>query len=211
MNDHAHRLLSQVVLATGNKGKVGEFAELLTPLNITVSPQSEYGIGSQFPEAEETGLTFVENAIIKARYASGISGLPALSDDSGIEIDALDGEPGVYSARYAGEHGDAKSNNALVMQKLQGVPTEQRTARFHCVLCYIRHPNDPAPIIAHGIWEGHIIDQEIGVNGFGYDPLFWVPGYDCTAAQLEPTVKNQLSHRGQALKQLIDALASMVR
>ncbi|CAH0532593.1 dITP/XTP pyrophosphatase [Vibrio stylophorae] len=190
--------MTAIVLATGNAGKVREMADLLADFGFTVHPQSEFNID----DVEETGTTFVENAIIKARHAAKVSGLAAIADDSGLEIDALNGEPGIYSARYAGEHGNDAANNAKVLKALEGVPEAQRTARFHCVLVLMRHASDPTPLICHGVWQGRIALQACGDNGFGYDPIFFVPSENCHAAELESARKKQLSHRGQALQAL---------
>ncbi|WP_299730696.1 XTP/dITP diphosphatase [uncultured Endozoicomonas sp.] len=203
------RDIRQVVLASGNKGKLAEFQRLLEPLYIQMQPQSEFGIGVTLPEAEETGLTFVENAILKARYAAKISGLPVIADDSGLEVDYLNGEPGIYSARYAGSEASDADNNQKLLQKLAGVKFAERTARFHCVLVYLRHEHDPTPIIAHGKWEGFVIEEALGDHGFGYDPLFMVPTEHKTAAELPSEVKNQLSHRAQALQKLISSLKEL--
>lgn len=190
-----------IVLASNNLGKIKEFNELFRRFHIEVKPQGEFNV----EDADETGLTFVENAILKARHACANTGMPALADDSGIEVDFLDGAPGIYSARFAGKHGDNNANNALLLEKLQGVPAEQRTARFHCVLAFMRHANDPTPIIAHGTWEGRILESLEGTEGFGYDPLFYVPEKGCSAASLSKQEKNQISHRAQALKALLEA------
>ncbi|MCG6966893.1 MAG: RdgB/HAM1 family non-canonical purine NTP pyrophosphatase [Chromatiaceae bacterium] len=191
----------RVVLATGNKGKVKEFSELLADQDISVAPQSDFGV----PDADETGLTFVENAIIKARNAAMHTGLPAIADDSGIEVDYLNGAPGIYSARYAGD-GSSAANNAKLLAALEGVPTAQRSARFQCLLVFLRHADDPTPIICQGTWEGTILTLEQGDAGFGYDPLFFVPTAGCSAAELPAERKNELSHRGQALRCLLAAL-----
>ncbi|WDE10673.1 XTP/dITP diphosphatase [Thalassomonas haliotis] len=191
--------MSTIVLATGNKGKVKELSELLAAENITIVPQSDF----QVPDVPETGTTFVENAIIKARHAAKITGKPAIADDSGLEVDALSGAPGVYSARYAGEDASDHDNIVKLLEQLQGVPAEKRTARFHCVLVYMRHSEDPTPVICHGSWEGRITLEQQGEQGFGYDPVFWVAQQQLTSAQLPREVKNQLSHRGQALAQLV--------
>ena len=198
-----------LVLASGNQGKLSEFQNMLEPLNIGVSPQSEFGIGTDTPEAEETGWTFIENAIIKARYAAKISGFPVIADDSGLEVDYLNGKPGIYSARYAGPHASSMENNQKLLQAMQGVSPAERSARFHCVLVYLRHYRDPAPIVTHGQWEGFITEEGCGNHGFGYDPLFWVPEESRTAAQLPKELKNQLSHRAQALKQLVSKLSKI--
>ncbi|MCW5584745.1 MAG: RdgB/HAM1 family non-canonical purine NTP pyrophosphatase [Chromatiales bacterium] len=194
----------RIVLATGNKGKVKEFSELLADREITVVPQSDFGV----PDAEETGLTFVENAIIKARNAAQHTGLPAIADDSGLEVDHLNGAPGIYSARYAGADGGSAANNAKLLAALSEVPEPQRSARFQCVLVYLRHADDPTPIICQGTWEGVILRSPQGQAGFGYDPLFFVDDEGCSAAELPAERKNQLSHRGQALRCLLAALSS---
>ncbi|WP_281559923.1 XTP/dITP diphosphatase [Thalassomonas sp. RHCl1] len=191
--------MSTIVLATGNKGKVKELSELLAAEQITIVPQSDF----QVPDVPETGTTFVENAIIKARHAAKITGKPAIADDSGLEVDALNGAPGVYSARYAGEDASDHDNIVKLLEQLKGVPAEKRTARFHCVLVYMRHSEDPTPVICLGSWEGQITLEKQGEQGFGYDPVFWVEGQQLTSAQLPREVKNQLSHRGQALAQLV--------
>lgn len=195
--------MSTIVLATGNKGKVKELAELLADQQINVKPQSEFNVS----DVEETGTTFVENAIIKARHAAKITGLPAIADDSGLEVDALNGAPGVYSARYAGEGATDQDNNKKLISALENIPEENRTARFHCVLVYMKHENDPTPIICHGKWEGSIITSPQGEQGFGYDPLFWQEQFQMTSAQLPRDIKNKLSHRGQALKLLTAELS----
>ena len=188
--------LQQIVLASNNAGKIREIQALLPDYPIV--PQSAFNI----IEAEETGLSFVENAIIKARNAALHSGLPAIADDSGLVIDALQGAPGVLSARYAGIGAGDQDNLQKALQVLAGVPDEQRTARFVCVMVFMRHAEDPLPVIAQGVWEGRILQQAKGENGFGYDPVFWVPERDCAAAELSSEVKNALSHRGKALKML---------
>lgn len=192
-------LHQHVVLASGNAGKLREFAALLDKQSIQITPQSAFNV----PDVDETGLTFVENAIIKARHAAEYSGLPAIADDSGLEVDALQGEPGIYSARYAGGHGDDAANNLKLLEALKDVPDAQRTARFQCVIVYLRHPKDPTPIICQGAWEGRILREQRGANGFGYDPLFWVPSENACSAELPAERKNRLSHRGQALGRLL--------
>lgn len=193
----------RIVLASNNAGKVREINQLLADQLIEVVPQSEFDT----PEAEETGLTFVENAILKARNACAHSGLAAIADDSGIEVDHLNGAPGIRSARYADGAGD-EANNRKLLAELKGVPEAARGARFQCLLVYLRHADDPTPLICQGTWEGRILTAPIGENGFGYDPLFWVPEQGCSSAQLDPQMKNRLSHRGQALRQLLQALSS---
>ncbi len=193
----------RVVLASNNAGKVREINLLLQDQQIQVVPQREFDI----QDIEETGLTFVENAILKARHAARKSGLAAIADDSGLEVDALKGAPGIYSARFAGPGCNDGDNNRKLIEGLREIPDEQRSARFQCLMVYMRHGDDPTPIICQGTWEGRIMQQPQGENGFGYDPLFFVPGENCTSAQLSPEIKNQLSHRGQALGKLLTALA----
>lgn len=188
----------KVVLASGNAGKVVELQKALESFHVTLIPQTQYGVES----AEETGLTFIENAILKARHASKETGLPALADDSGLEVDALQGAPGIYSARYAGEDATDAQNNQKLLEMLDGIETEQRTARFHCVLVYVRHWQDPTPLICQASWDGVIKTELDGEGGFGYDPLFYIPNLNCTSAQLSKDEKNKISHRGQAIKKL---------
>ncbi len=192
----------KVVLASGNAGKVREFNQLLGSQHIEVVPQSHFGV----PEAAETGLTFVENAILKARNAALHTGLPAVADDSGIEVDALNGAPGIYSARYAGEGASDEANLRKLLVALEGVPEARRTARFQCLIVYLRHAEDPTPLVCQGTWEGAILTAPRGENGFGYDPVFLVPGRGVSSAELPPDEKNRLSHRGQALRSLLEAL-----
>ena len=194
--------MQKIVLASNNKGKVREFGEMLSILNMEVVPQATFNI----EDADETGLTFVENAIIKARHASAIAGLPAIADDSGLEVDFLNGAPGIYSARYSGEGATDEKNLHKLLDALKDVPEEKRTARFQCLLVYMRHAEDPTPIICQGTWEGIIMTEPQGENGFGYDPIFYVPSHNCSSAQLAADEKNKLSHRGQALKKLLTAL-----
>lgn len=188
----------KVVLASGNAKKIRELTEILAPMDMTVVPQSEFDV----PEAEETGLTFVENALLKARNAARHTGLPALADDSGIEVDALRGAPGIYSARFSGPGATDASNNALLVEKLRDVPDAERTARYQAVIVFLRHAEDPTPLIAQGSWEGRIVLEPRGDGGFGYDPHFWVEEQQCTAAQLSAADKHALSHRGKALARL---------
>lgn len=188
----------RIVLATGNTGKLREFSAMLTDLGLEFIRQSDLNV----PDIPETGLTFVENALLKARNAAQHTGLAAMADDSGLVVDALGGAPGLYSARYAGEPSNDAANNAKLLQALQEIPQAQRSARFYCCIVYLRHANDPTPIIAEAAWEGTILTAAQGQNGFGYDPLFWVPSEQCSSAQLPPEVKNRLSHRGQALRRL---------
>lgn len=194
--------MEKIVLATGNKKKVEELNALLENQDYQVVPQSEFNVDS----VPETGTTFVENAIIKARHAARVTGLPAIADDSGIEVDALLGRPGVYSARYAGEDASDQENLDKLLEEMNGVPKILRSARYWCVLVYMRHADDPTPIICQASWEGQIATEPTGEHGFGYDPIFFLPEKNCTAAELEPVVKNHLSHRGQALAQLAKAL-----
>jgi XTP/dITP diphosphohydrolase len=192
----------RLVLASANPGKQREFEALLSPFGMSLTLQSELGISS----IEESGTTFEANALLKARHASRLSALPALADDSGLEVDALGGRPGVRSARYAADAASDEDNNALLLHELQGVPAQRRTARYHCVLVLVRDASDPAPLIARGSWEGRIGVRPAGDGGFGYDPLFLPEGQQCSAAQLPPEVKNQLSHRGKALAALVAQL-----
>ena len=194
--------MKRIVLASNNRGKIREFNELLSDLDLEVHPQGEFGV----PEVEETGLSFVENAILKARHASLHTGLPAIADDSGLEVDALNGAPGIYSARYAGTGAGDAANVAKLLEALAGEPDSERTARFQCLLVFLRHGSDPTPIICQGTWEGQILHQPVGDNGFGYDPVFYVPNRACSAAELPADVKNALSHRGQALRKLVTRL-----
>jgi XTP/dITP diphosphohydrolase len=192
----------RVVLATGNAGKQREFAALLAPLGLEVLTQGSLGIAP----AEETGTTFEENALLKARHAARAAGLPALADDSGIEVDGLGGRPGVYSARYAGADASDEENNTLLLAELAGRPAEARRARYRCVIAYVREADDPAPLLAQGSWEGRIATTPAGTGGFGYDPLFVPLGQDHTAAQMSPPDKNAVSHRGVALAALLKLL-----
>ena len=207
----------KLVLASSNQGKLAELHDLLGDADIDLHAQSEFGV----EDAEETGLTFVENAILKARHASRATGLPALGDDSGLCVDALNGAPGLYSARYSGVHGDNAANIAKLLDVLRDVPEMQRSARFVCVLAMLRHADDPQPLIAEGVWEGRILFAPRGDGGFGYDPVFFDPyvfGPDVFgprrgmgAAELEASLKNRISHRGRALAQLRETLLAAVR
>ena len=190
-------MTKKVVLASGNQGKLREFFHILNKEGFDVVAQSDYDV----VDVPETGLTFVENAIIKARNASQHTGLPALADDSGIEVDALNGRPGIYSARYSGEGDDA--NNTKLLDEMKDVPDDKRTARFRCCIVYMRHGDDPSPLIADASWEGTILHELSGENGFGYDPLFFVPTHGTSSAELSPDVKNGISHRGKALLQIL--------
>ena len=194
--------MNNIVLASSNPGKVREINQLLVELDMHVVPQGDYGV----TDAEETGLTFVENAILKARNAAAHTGLPAIADDSGIEVDALNGAPGIYSARYAGTGASDQDNLQKLLDALRDIPEAERTARFQCLMVYMRHGEDPTPLICQGTWEGRILLEPRGDNGFGYDPLFHVPTHSCSSAELEPDVKNALSHRGQALRLMLAAL-----
>lgn len=191
----------RVVLASSNRGKLRELQKILRQENIDLLPQSEFGV----TDAEETGLSFVENAIIKARHACEVTGLPSIADDSGIEVDALNGDPGIFSARYSGIAGDGAddANNTKLLQALEHVKDAERTARFQCVIVYLRHAADPVPLICQGTWEGRILTEAYGSDGFGYDPLFYVPTHQCASAELPEETKNAISHRGQALQKLL--------
>lgn len=193
----------KITLASGNKGKLAEFQQLLAGLHFDVVPQSDFNI----PEAIENGLSFVENALIKARHASRLTGLPAIADDSGLEVDALNGAPGIYSSRFSGENATDDKNNLQLLSLLQDIPEAERTARFQCLLVYLRHPEDPTPLICQGTWEGRIAFNADGENGFGYDPLFYIPELSCTSAQLDKEQKNKLSHRGKAMAELLKQLS----
>lgn len=194
--------MKRIVLATGNAGKLRELAAMLAGHGIEVVSQTDFGVA----EAEETGLSFVENAILKARNASRQTGLPAIADDSGLEVDALHGAPGIHSARYAGERATDADNIAKLLEAMRSVPPEQRGARFRCAMVHVRHADDPAPLICEGVWPGRILDAPRGNNGFGYDPIFLVAERGCASAELAPEEKNRLSHRGQALRKLVAAL-----
>lgn len=192
-------MIEKLVLASGNQGKLREFSQLFADKDIQVIPQNEFDT----LEAEETGLSFVENAIIKARNACKFSGLPSLADDSGLEVDALLGAPGIYSARYAGINASDEDNYLKLLETLKDVPAEKRTARFQCVLVYMRHENDPTPQVFQGSWEGQILSEPSGAEGFGYDPIFLIPNEACSSAELSKERKNALSHRGQAIQELL--------
>ena len=194
--------MKDIVLASSNQGKVREINQVLAGLGVVVRPQGEFNV----IDAEETGLTFVENAILKARNAAQHTGLPAIADDSGLEVDALDGAPGIYSARFAGAGASDQANLEKLLDALRDTPEEKRTARFQCLMVYMRHAKDPTPLICQGSWEGRILTTARGSNGFGYDPVFYVPTHDCSSAELPAETKNQLSHRGQALRKLLAAL-----
>lgn len=189
--------MKTIVLASSNQGKIKEFNQLMVEFGVQVVPQSEFHL----PSVEETGLSFVENALLKARYAAQHTGLAALADDSGIEVDALQGAPGIYSARFAGEGATDAENNQLLIKRLAELPQLPRTARYHCVIVFMRHATDPMPLICQGTWAGTITFEAQGSQGFGYDPYFYVPTHRCTAAALPPDIKNQISHRAQAFQQ----------
>lgn len=194
--------MQKVVLATGNPGKVNELADLLRDFGMDIVAQTSLGVES----AEETGLTFIENAILKARHASAQTGLPAIADDSGISVDALGGAPGIYSARYAGEDASDEQNLHKLLDAMKSVPDEKRQAQFNCVLVYLRHAEDPTPLVFHGRWPGIITHVPSGQGGFGYDPIFYVPELNRTSAELSKSEKQAISHRGKALAMLLDAL-----
>ncbi|MDH3673541.1 MAG: RdgB/HAM1 family non-canonical purine NTP pyrophosphatase [Gammaproteobacteria bacterium] len=194
----------EIVLASNNPGKVREIAQLLADLDLSVLPQSQFDV----PDVEETGLTFVENAILKARNAAQKTGLAAIADDSGLEVDALYGAPGIHSARYAGMGSSDQANLDKLLRALIDVPQGARSARFQCLMVYLAHERDPSPLICQGTWQGRILFEPIGDNGFGYDPVFFVPTHNCSSAELPPEIKNELSHRGQALRKLVEALHS---
>ncbi|RLK48289.1 XTP/dITP diphosphohydrolase [Alkalispirillum mobile] len=196
--------MNRIVLASGNQGKVRELQGLLAETGIQIIPQSEFCV----PDADETGLSFIENAILKARHACRHTDLPALADDSGLEVDFLDGEPGIYSARYAGGHGNDAANNTRLLGELDGVPEAERTARFRCAIALLRHADDPMPLVVSGTWEGRILTAPRGEGGFGYDPLFFDPELDQSAAELDGETKNRHSHRGRALRALLAAMTS---
>jgi XTP/dITP diphosphohydrolase len=195
----------KLVLASSNPGKLREINQMLAGLGMEVLSRSEFDV----PDADETGLSFVENAILKARHAAALTGLPAIADDSGLEVDALKGAPGIYSARYAGIGASDAENVQKLLAELKDVPEAERTARFQCLMVFMAHAEDPTPLICQGSWEGRILFAPQGENGFGYDPVFWVPGEQCSSAELAPELKNRLSHRGQALQKLLEALKSV--
>ena len=202
MSPRGCALPPRLVLATGNAGKLREMRAILAPWSVDVRPQSEFTGAA----AEETGLSFVENAILKARFAAAASGLPAIADDSGLEVDALHGAPGIYSARYAGPDADDAANNARLLQELDAMPDAARAARYRCAMVFLRWPLDPSPLVRQASWEGRIARVPRGSGGFGYDPLFLVGDGEVTAAEMEPARKNEVSHRGKALRALVAAL-----
>jgi XTP/dITP diphosphohydrolase len=197
--------MKDIVLASSNKGKIAELQLLLTPLNFRILPQSNFSIS----DADETGSCFVENALIKAKHAAGLSGLPSIADDSGLCVDALNGAPGIYSARYAGEQATDANNNKKLLLALNNIPFEKRTAHFHCALVFVRNADDQHPIVCDSTWAGYILSAPQGEHGFGYDPLFFVPSHQCSSAQLTIDEKNKISHRGQALKMLVEKLQAI--
>jgi XTP/dITP diphosphohydrolase len=190
--------MNRIVVASANAGKLKELSRLLTRPDLEVVPQSELGVS----DAVEDGKSFIENALIKARHAASHTGLPSIADDSGLMVDALDGAPGIFSARYSGVHGDYAANNATLMAALQGVAAEARQATFVCAAVYLRHADDPLPVISVGQWHGRILDAPRGNGGFGYDPLFLVPTHDCSVAELDANIKNTISHRARAMTAL---------
>ena len=194
--------MKKLVLASSNPGKLRELSALLKDSGYQIIPQADFNV----PEVAETGTTFVENAIIKARHAAQYTGCPAVADDSGIVVDALNGEPGVYSARFAGNNASDDANNALLVEKLRSIPEAKRSARYQAVIVYMRNAADPSPIICDGSWEGRIVLEARGSGGFGYDPYFYLPDYGCTSAELSADEKNRISHRGQALRLLLERL-----
>lgn len=206
MTNHDHDENFQIVIASNNQGKISEIQSLLQELPIEWIPQSEFDI----QDIEETGKTFIENAIAKARHASKLSGLPALGDDSGLVVDALDGAPGVYSARYAGKDATDDERNQKLLEEMKDVPEAERTACYHCVLALVEYEDDPIPLICHGIWEGSILTEPRGTNGFGYDPIFYVPSHKRSAAELSSAEKNAISHRGQVTDQLLEVFHEMI-
>ena len=198
--------MKKIVLASGNRGKLKEFQQLLGNSGFEVLPQSNFDV----PDAIEDGLSFVENAIIKARHAAHLTGLPAIADDSGLEVDALNGQPGIYSARFSGENATDQRNNEKLLTDLKDTPEAERTARFQCLLVFLCHENDPTPVICQGTWEGEICESRQGENGFGYDPVFWIASEQCSSATLSKQRKSELSHRGQALAMLVERLKAQL-
>ena len=194
--------VEKIVIASNNRGKLKEIEVLFAAKSIAIVPQSDFSVS----DADETGLSFVENAIIKARHAAEQTKLPAIADDSGIEVDILNGEPGIYSARFAGEGASDEDNLKLLLEKLKQSGETKPIARFQCAMVYLRHANDPTPLIAQGSWQGHIVFEARGTNGFGYDPIFYVPEQRCTSAELKPELKNKISHRAQAMQLLLKKL-----
>jgi len=197
----------KIVFASHNAGKIRELQRCLDEFHIEIIPQAALGV----PEVDETASTFIENALLKARNACALTQLPAIADDSGLEVFALQGKPGIHSARYAGPHADSKSNISKLLTDLEKVPDEKRAARFYCTLVYLSHPKDPTPLICQCTWDGSILRNIQGNDGFGYDPVFYIPNEKCTAAELSLDKKNQLSHRGQALRLLIEKLPDKIK
>ena len=197
---------ARVVLASSNPGKLKEIQALFSNIPISLVPQSEFNI----EDAEETGLSFVENAILKARHAASLTGLAAIADDSGIEVDVLRGKPGIYSARFAGEGASDEENLRLLIESIKPFADAQIDARYQCVLVYLRHAEDPVPLIAQAAWEGYLLTEPRGSGGFGYDPIFYVPTHKCSSAELAPAEKNRISHRGKALRQLLEKLSAIL-
>ncbi|MBW0148626.1 RdgB/HAM1 family non-canonical purine NTP pyrophosphatase [Marinobacter arenosus] len=196
--------INKLVIASNNQGKIAELTDLLAPLGLTPVAQGELGVS----EAEEPAVTFVENAILKARHAARETGMPALADDSGLAVDCLGGEPGVRSARYAGTGASDEDNVKALLAAMADIPESRRSAQFHCVLVFLRHANDPTPIVCHGRWPGAILTEPRGEGGFGYDPVFWVPEHQCSAAELTRAEKSRISHRGRALRLLVEQLGT---
>ena len=192
----------EIVVASANPGKLREFSQLFSGWQIRILPQSEFAV----PAVAETGTSFTENALLKARHGARHARRPVIADDSGIEVDVLNGEPGIYSARYAGEGATDAENLALLLRNIESTGTRQPAARFRCVIAYVRGADDSEPLVAQGVWEGYIADKPAGNNGFGYDPVFHVPGHGCTSAELPPPVKNAVSHRGKALRNLVELM-----
>lgn len=192
----------KIVLASSNQGKIREINSLMSDMSIEVISQSDFNV----PEVEEDGLTFIENALKKARHAAKLTNLPAIADDSGIVVQALDGAPGIYSARYAGENASDHECIIKLLQELKDTPSEKRQAFFYCCLIFLRHANDPCPIISEGIWHGKILFEPRGIHGFGYDPIFLDVERNCSAAELSPDIKNEISHRGKAMKAMLQKL-----
>ena len=197
---------SQIVLASSNPGTLKEIRALFRNVPVSLVPQSEFDL----EDADETGLSFVENAILKARHAASNTGLPAIADDSGIEVDVLKGKPGIYSARFAGEGASDEENLQLLLDSVKPYSDVQIDARYQCVMVYLRHAEDPVPLITQAAWEGYLVKEPSGTGGFGYDPIFYVPSHNCTSAELAPELKNELSHRGRALRQLLEKLSAIL-
>lgn len=199
--------INKIILASNNEGKVREIQQLLEAQSFLILPQSEYSV----PEAEEVGVTFIENALIKARHASSITGLPTIADDSGLVVPALNGEPGIFSARYAGKNATNSENIEKLLFNLRDVPASHRQAFFYCIIVFLSHAEDPCPIVCEGRWDGEILFQPRGKQGFGYDPIFYVPMQQCSAAELTSELKNNISHRGQAMQKLIKKITTHIQ